>query len=360
LDPSSPAAEARTTIGARLRYTAPDVNAEELAEAVDELDIRLERLRVLMEQYFQGIEKVPPHVVHKDVDRRIWILRREKIRNTGTRFRFQQIIQRYNTFSSYWQRIMREIENGTYKRDVLRAKKRFGIDATKPSAMPALENAPPSVELEPDEELTDDLSDFGDLGPLPTGPIAKVAAKPPAPPPHRPPGPPPPAHKPPPPPPPAAKLAAPPTPAPPAKPSLPVRPLPQRAPPSPAVPKILATKVESDDDLDNMLDAALGPAAQPKRPQAAKPPVVAAPVAQSRAPALKPQPTGGDDYRRVYAQYVETRRKNGESTAGLTYESLAKSLEQTKDKLRDKTVGKKVDFEVAVKDGKTVLKPVVR
>lgn len=342
--------------------------------AVDELDTRLERLRVLMEQYFQGIEKIPPNVVHKDVERRIWILRREKIRNTGTRFRFQQIIQRYNTFSSYWIRIMREIENGTYRRDVLRAKKRFGIDATKPVAPVG----PQTVELnadDMDEELPDDLSDFGDLGPLPTGPQPPVVAKPGAPPgpppPHRPPAPPAPppvANKP---------VAAPPPPAKPAPPPVasapPIaRPLPQRAPPSPFVPKILASKVESDDDLDNMLDAALGPGAQPaKRPEPAKPPVAAAPAPQAVArpapvaarpatPALKPQPTGGEEYRRVYAQYVEARRRNGESTAGLTYETLAKSLEQTKDKLRDKTAGKKIDFEVAVKDGKTILKPVVR
>jgi len=323
------------------------VNAEELADAVDELDIRLERLRVLMEQYFQGIEKIPPNVVHKDVERRIWILRREKIRNTGTRFRFQQIIQRYNTFSSYWMRIMREIENGTYKRDVLRAKKRFGPDALKPQPAPA--ESPPSVELSEDDLTEDDLSDFGDLGPLPSAPKRAPPPRPGAPPRAA-----------------AAPAPAPsPAPAPPAaspKPS--ARPSLPKTPPSPAVPQILARKVETDDDLDDMLDAALGPGAQAPKPVAApQPRPQPAVVRPQPSPALRPQPTGsqGDpEFRRVYSEYVEARRRNGESTAGLTYENLAKSLQQTKEKLRDKTAGRKIDFEVAVKDGKTILKPVVR
>jgi hypothetical protein len=50
-------------------------------------------------------------------------LRREKIRNTAKRFKLQTIIQRYNTFPAVLQRICREIENGTYKRHLLRAQK---------------------------------------------------------------------------------------------------------------------------------------------------------------------------------------------------------------------------------------------
>jgi hypothetical protein len=55
-------------------------------------------------------------VPRKDVERRIYSLRKEQIRNTALRFRFQMILQRYNTYQTHWQRICREIENGTYKR----------------------------------------------------------------------------------------------------------------------------------------------------------------------------------------------------------------------------------------------------
>ncbi len=102
------------------------MDAAELDTNIEELEIRLERLRALYEQYFLGIEKIEPSVARKDVDRRIHLLRREKIRNTAKRFKLQTIIQRYNTFQQYWQRICREIENGTYKRHVLRAERTYG------------------------------------------------------------------------------------------------------------------------------------------------------------------------------------------------------------------------------------------
>ena len=99
----------------------------ELETEVSELETRVERLRALYDQYFMGIEKLEPLVQKKDVERRLHILRKEQIKNTGLRFRFQQIVARYNTFTSYWMRIARQIEEGRYKRDVLRATRRFGI-----------------------------------------------------------------------------------------------------------------------------------------------------------------------------------------------------------------------------------------
>lgn len=97
--------------------------------ALEELEQRLERLRSLYEQYFLGIEKVEPTIARKDVDRRFWLLRRTKLRNTARRFRMQLLVQRYNTFQQYWMRICRQIEAGTYIRHVIRAEKRFGKEA---------------------------------------------------------------------------------------------------------------------------------------------------------------------------------------------------------------------------------------
>lgn len=99
---------------------------KEVDHALEELEGRIERLKALYEQYFMGIEKLEPLVPRKDVDRRIQILRREQVRNTAQRFKFQTLIQRYNAFQQYWARVAREIENGTYHRDVARAAARFG------------------------------------------------------------------------------------------------------------------------------------------------------------------------------------------------------------------------------------------
>lgn len=139
------------------------MDAAELDILLEELESRVERLRSLYEQYFLGIEKIPPNVAHKDVDRRIYILRREQIRNTAKRFKLQTVIQRYNTFQQYWLRIMREIEHGTYRRHVLRAERTVGVTdaltanerkrlglperptpSSKPPAVAAFETSEPS------------------------------------------------------------------------------------------------------------------------------------------------------------------------------------------------------------------------
>jgi hypothetical protein len=104
------------------------VEPQEIDSALDELENRLDRLRSLYEQYFMGIEKIEPTVPRKDVDRRFWILRRTQIRNTARRFRMQTLVQRYNTFQQHWTRICREIENGTYVRHLLKARKNLGAE----------------------------------------------------------------------------------------------------------------------------------------------------------------------------------------------------------------------------------------
>jgi hypothetical protein len=97
---------------------------EEFDNELSELEVRLERLRSLYEQYFLGIEKIEPGVARKDVDRRFWAIRKIKVRNTAKRFKLQMLTQRYNTLQQYWTKICRQIENGTYVRHLVKAKRR--------------------------------------------------------------------------------------------------------------------------------------------------------------------------------------------------------------------------------------------
>lgn len=97
---------------------------DEFDVELSELENRLERLRALYEQYFLGIEKIEPGVARKDVDRRFWLMRKVKVRNTARRFKLQMLTQRYNTLQQYWTKICRQIENGTYIRQLAKAKRR--------------------------------------------------------------------------------------------------------------------------------------------------------------------------------------------------------------------------------------------
>jgi type IV secretory pathway VirB10-like protein len=100
------------------------LSPEEFDNELNELEVRVERLRSLYEQYFLGIEKIPPGVAHKDVERRFWLIRKVKVRNTARRFKLQMLSQRFNTLQQHWTKICRQIENGTYVRHLVKAKRR--------------------------------------------------------------------------------------------------------------------------------------------------------------------------------------------------------------------------------------------
>ena len=86
-----------------------------------ELEQRTDRLKQLYEQYFMGIERMEPMVARKECTRTILLLQQQYIRNTGLRFRFNTMLQKWNIYTTHWNRVLREIENGTYTRHVQRA-----------------------------------------------------------------------------------------------------------------------------------------------------------------------------------------------------------------------------------------------
>ena len=92
---------------------------------IKELELKLERLKVVYEQYFMGIERREPLVLKKDVVRVMRSLDQVKIRNTGLKFRLRMIVQRYNSYKTYWGRTIRAIDNGTYHRDVARVSRKM-------------------------------------------------------------------------------------------------------------------------------------------------------------------------------------------------------------------------------------------
>jgi hypothetical protein len=388
----------------------------EIEVLIDELEQRVERLRALYDQYFMGIEKIEPTVLRKDVDRRLWVLRREQIRNTSLRFKLNTVMQRYNTYQQYWMRICREIENGTYKRDLRRAAKKFGtevltIQAKKrlgkqlqreleeeqadslrghddsidvdieleeepPAATPLPRKKPPVhvVSLDVLDSLEDVLGLSQDSArpaqapprrqPLPSfGQIddifsedtddqtrphdrrelasASVGVRPspsghPAPLPRPTPRAPAPAAQPP------RHL-----PPPPARPSAPAR------PPTPAQPPSQGLGLPRKAPSPQHAPSPSPPATAPARVQPSPPPA-------ARAAAVQDHALSDARVREIYARYVQARRDCRESTSGITEDGLSRSLRATAEKLRAQHKGRQVDFDVVIKDGKAVLKPIVK
>lgn len=77
-----------------------------------------------------------------------------------------------------------------------------------------------------------------------------------------------------------------------------------------------------------------------------------------------PQPAGDSltdtRCRQIYQRYVEAKRQCKEQTAGITEESLAATLKNSAAKLAQQHRGKRVDFDVVIKDGKAILKPIIK
>src|SRR5688572_15730778 len=101
------------------------MTVEEFDEALTDLETRVDRLRALYENWFRGYEKTEPTAPRKDVERRVYALRKELPRNTALRFRYHQLYLKYTTLVQYWQRTWRQIEEGTYRPQLQRLKRKL-------------------------------------------------------------------------------------------------------------------------------------------------------------------------------------------------------------------------------------------
>jgi hypothetical protein len=369
------------------------MGTEEFEEALKSTEVKLARLRSLYEQWFAGIERIEPGVARKDLERMIEILKREQPRNTALRFRLQQLVARYGTYGLYWTRIGKQIEDGTYRRDLQRLKARQTREQTKAEAFEL------DVDVESDAGVETDLDfdAFGDsdldaiLGALTSAP--PPAAKPAAPKSFSKPMPTPPS--------PETKTAQtrttplPPKPAtegthasvrpgaaakpplPPAPPSPALsKPTDAKIPPppriglgarGPAVPPPVAAPASGPQPLARIQKPAVpvtggvreaaGAHSRSAPPETRNQPM---PAPQAARPPASAGPAAGDEMRTLYDRYLDARKKNNERVDNVKYETLASSVEKMMPKLREKHAGKQIEFEVVLQDGKVGLKPKVR
>ena len=282
---------------------------KEFEISLSDAEVQLSRIKHLYEQWFQGIERIEPQIPRKQFDRALHELRKVKPRNTALRFRFQTLIQRYTTLQTYWRRIGRQIEEGTYRRDLLRARRRREASRAERQQERAGRSSSP-VELDPNadvnmDELIADASDRMDELLKAPKPSSKVAT---------------------------LDLEAP-----------------------EATRPVAAPQSEQ-------------PAARFGKPQSRRPALKREKSSPAITPSRRAPPAittrskgpGEARMRQIYDSYVEAKRSNNERTDKIDYETVAKSLKKMVPRLDRKHKGKRVDFKVVVKDGKVGIKPVVK
>ena len=96
---------------------------EGIEARLGEMEKKMSRLRSLYESYFMGMERIPPNTPRRDMNRMILEMQQVVIGNSSLRFRFQSLSQRWVLQVTYWNRTMREIEAGTFRRDLARTQR---------------------------------------------------------------------------------------------------------------------------------------------------------------------------------------------------------------------------------------------
>lgn len=109
-------------------------DSSQVAKEIEEVEAAIAALNVAYEQFFLGAERHPPLKEHEALKRRVQRVKGAVVRQTAIRFRIQTLQSKFLTYERLWARTMQEIENGTYRRDVFKVRKRQ--QAASPPAQP--------------------------------------------------------------------------------------------------------------------------------------------------------------------------------------------------------------------------------
>jgi hypothetical protein len=302
----------------------------DLDEVLNELEKKMDRLKVLYEQFFMGIEKIEPHIARKEVTRKMLELTQLNIRNTAIRYRFNALNQKFGVYTTYWNRTLREIERGTYYRNVARVGRealRKGQDVPEEVLRAMPERMREKIRQERAAALARAERDKKVAAPAPRAAGGQFAAdmgfdeafddlfdkmtdeK-------------------------SAEAEPPPPPA-------PAAPAPAAAPAAAAAPVPVPVPV---------------PAAAPRKPAPPPPPPPPKPVAP--APPSIALPPGMDEKgaRDLFKRYVSARQLVGESVENVRYEQVIGTLAKQAPKIMEQHKASGVDFSVVIKDQKVILK----
>ena len=85
------------------------------------LEHKLNALRLDYERYFLGTRPREPAMERAEVQKIVIVYSNQSIPNTAQRFKFNSINSRYQALKRQWDNILRQMEAGTYKRDVFKA-----------------------------------------------------------------------------------------------------------------------------------------------------------------------------------------------------------------------------------------------
>jgi hypothetical protein len=97
---------------------------DELEGECGRLEEELEALKAKYEQYFLGVERKEPGRWREELKKKVLRVKEAFTRNAGLKFRVQSLHARFLSYERLWLRSAREREEGTYRRDLFKARLR--------------------------------------------------------------------------------------------------------------------------------------------------------------------------------------------------------------------------------------------
>ena len=85
------------------------------------LEHKLNALKLDYERYFLGSRPREPVMARQEIQKTVIIWANTPIQNTALRFKFNSINSRYQAMKRQWDNVLRQMDAGTYKRDIFRA-----------------------------------------------------------------------------------------------------------------------------------------------------------------------------------------------------------------------------------------------
>ncbi len=134
----------------------------EPTEKIAQLEKNLADLKLEFDKYFSGVEKIEPSKLRGEVQRIVRQLSTLYINNTAIKFKKDSVIAQYNSYNQYWNRILRQIEEGTYVRDVFKAdyRDRIKMESSQPGVTTQQKSVEPKKSAaQPDDSGSKPLED---------------------------------------------------------------------------------------------------------------------------------------------------------------------------------------------------------
>lgn len=117
---------------------------EQVTVMLNQVEQGIRDLEVAYEHYFSGIEKRSPEQKRQEISRVFRKLLTAYIPQNDLKFKLKTLSSRFQSYCGYWDRILRQIDEGRYERHVARIQRQTSAPSNTGGAVSSKANQPAS------------------------------------------------------------------------------------------------------------------------------------------------------------------------------------------------------------------------